>query len=504
MHTRIASVAVMIAVAVVSRCVVAVEDADLAKTLAATTRMTDEVTQHGITWKFDKPMPVGQFVNGDYYVVGAATVVEITPKPVQGAAARTGKEKERADGKYARNGSALNLKPGDRAGFDSRLSGTRYDPALFQAPPIKLQPGDSLTSTISVNEVGDMPRMMRPENTCVTPVRTAAVLTCLAEAAPADAFRPSLHGPMKGELYLARNLRRDLLPKLAIPPGLKKGQGGVGVLGKVTPSSWDQTDPKIWQRVFERPWIDICFDGYVSPIENMPQYGREVARAAGLGGLNLCLDIDAKEKEKLLVNMVQTGIDLWGSLQAGYPGWPAHGGHGHGRKLLIVLAGYMLNDADMMSPYKLFPNAKFSEDMQTMYGQCWTGARVMYAGHVGKDGMKGKIGWGLYEDKPPSAWEDPIGENYRRCCTGHCWVAEAMVIRLLKMEKVWDHQAFLDYCDRWMNEDDTEFIKKVKEAKGWDYTAEHGLQRQTWDPLATAMYKTYRGGLGPMAWQGEK
>lgn len=470
----------------------------------AVTKMTDTVTQWGITWKFDQPAAVGQFVNGDYYVVGPVTVVEITPKPVQGAEARSGKEKERSDGKYTRNGSAVNLPAGQSAGFDSRLPGTtRYDPAMFKGPPIALKAGDSLTSTISVDEVGVTPRMMRPENMCQTPVRTAAVLTCLAEAAPADAFRPSLHGTMAGKLFLARNLRRELLPKLAIPAAAKKGKGGLEVLGKVNPSLWDQTDVRIWQRVFQRPWIDICFDGYVSPIENMPQYGREVARAAGLGGLVLCSDIDVKEKDKLLVNMTQTGIDLWGSLKAGWPGWQAHGGHGHGRKLLIVLAGYMLNDAEMMNPYKTFPNAKFSEDMQTMYGKCWTGARVMYAGHVGKDGLAGKVGWGLYEDKPPSEWLDPIGENYRRCCLGHCWVAEAMTIRLLKMEKVWDHPAFLDYVDRWMNEDDAEFVKKIKEAKGWDYTADFGLQRQTWDPLATEMYKAYRPTLGPMNWKGE-
>ena len=45
----------------------------------ATPRLEDlelkaSVSQWGITWTFDKPARVGQFVNGDFYVVGPVTV----------------------------------------------------------------------------------------------------------------------------------------------------------------------------------------------------------------------------------------------------------------------------------------------------------------------------------------------------------------------------------------------------------------------------------------------
>ena len=81
---------------------------------------------------------------------------------------------------------------------------------------------------------------------------------------------------------------------------------------------------------------------------------------------------------------------------------------------------------------------------------------------------------------------------------------DAMAIRLMKMEKVWNHQAFLDYVDRWMNEDDTEHVRLIKEAKGWDYSASFGRQGSSWDLFVTEMYKAYRPGLGPMNWQGNK
>jgi hypothetical protein len=46
--------------------------------------LTNTISQYGITWKFDREAHVGQFVNGDYYVVGPVTVVEIIPKPENG------------------------------------------------------------------------------------------------------------------------------------------------------------------------------------------------------------------------------------------------------------------------------------------------------------------------------------------------------------------------------------------------------------------------------------
>lgn len=43
--------------------------------------LASELSQYGITWKFDKAYPSGRFVNGDHWVVGPITVVSITPAP---------------------------------------------------------------------------------------------------------------------------------------------------------------------------------------------------------------------------------------------------------------------------------------------------------------------------------------------------------------------------------------------------------------------------------------
>ena len=50
--------------------------------------LTDSVSQHGVTWRFQEKVRVGRFVGGDYYVVGPVTVISISPPPQNGATAR--------------------------------------------------------------------------------------------------------------------------------------------------------------------------------------------------------------------------------------------------------------------------------------------------------------------------------------------------------------------------------------------------------------------------------
>jgi hypothetical protein len=43
--------------------------------------LKESVSEYGITWTFEQPARIGQFINGDYYVVGPATIVKINPAP---------------------------------------------------------------------------------------------------------------------------------------------------------------------------------------------------------------------------------------------------------------------------------------------------------------------------------------------------------------------------------------------------------------------------------------
>jgi hypothetical protein len=342
-----------------------------------------------------------------------------------------------------------------------------------------MKPGDSLISTISVEKMGELPAPLRPKDKAVSPVRSASVLTCLPKAVPPDAFRPSFCD-REQKIYFAHNLQRQKLLNLApVGGGMEQGP-------------WEIA-PEDWADRFQRPWLDVCFFGFDAPIEYMPHYGREVGRSVGVASLVLLLDYPRERKERLLVNFVQYGIDLWGVVRAGHRGWPAHGGHGSGRKWPILFAGILLGDEDMQSPKKKYPKVVFGEDMHTMYGKGWTGAKALYAGHVGKDGRFGEVGWGAYEHLHPSEWVNNLGENYRRCCTSTAWVGQALAARLMKAEKVWGHDAFFDYVDRWMTENDTQAVETIKKTRGWDYSAKWAGQGQAWDPFVNNMWRKYRG-----------
>jgi len=450
--------------------------------------LVQSVSQYGITWRFDKPARAGQFVNGDWYVVGPATVSAIDPKPLYGKEIPRreldGMDRERPEGQRVRNGFMLNPPAQMKVAYDSGVRNW-FDPALIQKLPVAMKPGDSLVATISMPKGLVLHAQLRNKIERgvddSSPIRTAAVLSCVDRPQPPDAFRPAFFD--RGQrIYLARDLKRDLLPVAART----------------------KSTPKIEQyvRFTQRPWVGTCFFGFEEPVENMPQYGLEYGRVAGIAALLLCTDLKPAQKEPLLVNYVQIGIDLGGMVRAGHPGWTGWGGHGSGRKLPIVFAGLLLGDEQLANVKRSFPKASFGEDEQTAYGDCWTGAKVVFAGHSGIDAATG-VGrdrgnaWGPYEHRPPSQWQSgqKTSESYRRCCTSVGWVAQALALRLVHAEKPWAHDAFFDYADRWMYENDAQFVKTIKQATGQDYDKEWARQGQAWDAFTNEMWAAHRAML---------
>ncbi|MHB8521276.1 MAG: hypothetical protein ACYDH9_11040 [Limisphaerales bacterium] len=445
------------------------------------------VSQYGITWTFERPARVGRFINGDWYVAGPVTVAAIDPRPLYGAEIPKREldplDKERAEDQRVRNGFMVNPPARMKVAYDSGVRNW-FDPSLIQKLPVTLKPGDSLVSTISMPKGLVLHAQLRNKIERgvddSSPIRTAAVLTCVAEPQPPDAFRPAFCDRAQ-KIYLARNLKRELLPTAAATRSL----------------------PHIEQyaRFTQRPWVGTCFFGFEEPVENMPQYGLEYGRVAGISALLLCTDLKPEQKEPLLVNYVQVGIDLGGMIRAGHSGWTGWGGHGSGRKLPIVFAGLLLGDQQLAGINTSFPKVSFGEDEQTAYGDCWTGAKVVFAGHSGIDAATGAgrnqgrgNPWGPYEHTPPSQWQDGqnTSESYRRCCTSVGWVAQALALRLMHAEKAWDHDAFFDYVDRWMYEDDAAFVKTIKESTGRDHDHEWSRQGQAWDAFVNEMWAKHR------------
>jgi hypothetical protein len=453
------------------------------------------VSQYGITWTFDRPARVGQFVNGDFYVVGPVTVAVIDPAPRYGNDVADGEldkyERGVATGDRARNGSMLNVPAKREVAWDSGIRNF-YSAQWAAKVPIDMQPGDCLASSISLRN-GEEPapfpyhsagaRAHGDDDNC--PTKVAALLTCVAGPLPPDALRPGYcgHDPT---IHLTRNLCRERLPHLARVAG--------------------EPDPLKFADVLQKPWLDTGFFSFDQPMENMPHYGQWVGQAVSDAALLLASDFQPEEKERLLINLIEIGIDHYSAIRQGHPGWWAWGGFGSGRKFPIVFAGTLLGDDAMANVSRSFPKASFGEDEMTSYGKCWTGARVVFCGHSGIDtatgigrnfGERGRP-WGPYEHLPPSQWnaEQHRSEAYRRANTSCCWVGEALVAHLMKLEKAWGHDAFFDYVDRWMNESDEasclEIVKYFPDANLTDPAKDWCHQGYTGDEWVKPMWTNYR------------
>lgn len=434
-----------------------------------TQQMATQITQHGITWTFDKPYPAGQFVTGDFWVVGPLKILGVTPAPGPAAQSTLGEVKSRygavamRDDTRLRNGSMIVTKPGAGQGYDSRLN--NYDPKLSVAYPLVLEPNQSLISTVS-NETFPAPvlleaMMWRTEKSGNFALQSAAVLTCLDKAPPPDAFRPPYAGSEK-PIYRTANLRWDILPRI-------KPVGPVPSLQQ-------------FERYLQRPWLDhisTWLFQVTGPYENQANYGREFSRVGSIASLMLMLDIPRERKQKLMTGFVQWGIDLHGLAKAGRS-WPADGGHWNGRKWPILFAGLMLGDKEMQN---IAATTLFSEDQQTYFGKGWAGQTALY------QMILHTFPRPPYEEKAPDAWDDSDkrSEAYRMTVSGG-WPGTALAVQLMKAKPLWNHDAFFAYADRWMSQDDPYAARRGQSPRPT-------LEGKSLDPFVDAMWAAYRPNL---------
>lgn len=482
--------------------------------VTAEPQMADRVSQYGITWIFDQPYPVGQFVTGDPWVVGPVNIVQVTPGPqastntnsvdqssIYGAAAL------QTDSRM-RNGSMIvegpvypsQSSPGfGRQGYDSRV--INYDEDLGVSFPCVLSTNRSLISTISGEEYVDgklsTPYILGELGffLCSTPepvvLETAAILTCLDSVPPSDAFRPPYAGVEK-PIYRTSDIQWDLLP--ALPP---------------LPSSPDWA---VMERFFERPWLDHINSWviqYTGPGENGPFYGREFARLSSLASLMLLQDLPVEQKNLLMIRYLQLGIDLHGMAQSGRQ-WAADGGHFQGRKWPIFFASLML-DAEALRTFPSIdlnhpvsgsvhvlgsdavpvPTTLFQEDMDYYYGE-------------GGDGQTALWQIVFHTSPQPPHQETPFAEltdeqkfndNYRINNIASA-VGTALAAQLMGAREIWNHDAFFDCIDQWMS-------GNPLGAPSWlPQGATH-----TYDPFVERMWDDYRddvpqqpGGKDQLKW----
>lgn len=392
------------------------------------TTMKSSITQFGITFQFAQPVPAGQFVNGDWFVVGPATLVGMTPPTTL------------LNGR-ALHGAMINPSAATRQqGYDGAMYGPgnegEYIPALNVAlnlsasNPRLLQPNQSLVKTISNTDPNYLPQL-----------QTCAVLTVLAETPPNGSFRPPYAGNDHQVRYDEQLLDLSRLAALAPASGIP--------------------DVNLLLPKLERPWLDHApgwTSRYMHPVLNMPDYGRDFTSLYNEAALLCNSNLPMTERRALAIKLVQIGIDCWGNISNGCR-WEGTGGHGSGRKLPILFAGALLRDADMLSVGQQFlsqrflngtSTAFFGEDCQTFY-VAQTGSTINwgYGGYVTSDIGTPEYGF-AHVNWPSNDHKVWLQDSYRRCCTANAWVGGIVVVRAMGLVSAWNHPALFDYMDRYM------------------------------------------------------
>ena len=380
---------------------------------------TSVVTDGSISWEFSSSVQTGKFANGQYWVVGPMTIVEVTPS---------------YNGRN--NGFEVNPVNTISQGFDDRIR--NFDSSLVPSLPFIAQPGQSLIKVVSVNA-----SISCPYQSCI---QSASVLTVLSSPPPnngANVFRPPYFGNDK-TLYLTDDINFSLLPNYAPTESALTFEQVASQYRNV------QLDHKI-------SWTGRS----MHPIDSMPDYGSSIAKKNTEAALTLMLQGTNIEKNQAVINHVNNGIDIYHMMKGGVI-WRADGGHGGGRKLPAIMAAVLLENTTMKDDLTNVNPSTFGETSGVYYSAI-------------ADNGNGKVLWGQQTMSERKYWEmlvldntsrtikDPYGQidggqlnslghhSYQYCCTSLGWDNIVTALELMpSLRTVFNFPILKTYTDRWM------------------------------------------------------
>ncbi|RLB49298.1 MAG: hypothetical protein DRJ42_21325 [Deltaproteobacteria bacterium] len=416
-----------------------------------------------ITFRFDREVPCGDFVDGSPWVVDDGAGVAITA--MEPAVTRD-------CGADVCNGWMLNV-----SGRGQALDGRRdYDMAAAppirdatEAAPFTATAGDSILKAVSFQDeaVGTdcsgETAFGRSTRHCLY---FAGVLTVLGEAPPdggANTFRPPYVGTDRPIIPVS-DANMSLLPSL---PAASVDSSCPDVAAAETALCQVPLS-------FMGTYANQFFKGYLNTNQSASGYHGHVSRSYGDYLLRALFD---DRTDRMAHCLIQRGIDLYHMLLPPVEtSWGPNGGHGQGRTMWPVLAAAVLGRADWATNVESMSPGRFAERSQIYWspiadptGDFNGPGEVLYGAHPAAGGTSmcttGEYFGRCYPDWPgscnrvcgdPFGYIDggPPGDSYQQIFTPAAR-AYSLAGRLIPaLGAAWPrddgHALMLEYTDRWV------------------------------------------------------
>ncbi len=293
--------------------------------------MASEVSERGVTFTFDAPYRVGQYVDGSWWVLrpvgGSVTITSITPAGTQlGGDDINGAMRD--PGNFARYFVDKDTPYGQS--FDERSSAYdathNIDPGRTGAPIVLDAEATIVKAVATLTDPGDQY------------LESLVPLTVVDVVPPTDAFRPPQSVADKsGHLFRDSEMLRHILPRLAV-----QAMPDRAALEAAFPAS-------TW---FVHNTQKLVYQG-VSPRDVSGNYKRTMVAGWHQRILYTFLDVPQSDKEFLMRQMVQLGLDIYGRTKEGglttaaASLWGESAGHAMGIKPILAYVAALFDHPEM-------------------------------------------------------------------------------------------------------------------------------------------------------------
>ena len=341
---------------------------------------TEEVSisHNGVTFVFDRHVPVGRFVTGEPFALSTSPfeIISITP-----AAADVSGDGHVGNGAmrdpYITNAQGFDSYIGNSVSGAMRFGNTAYeaglnvDPAVNGAIPIGAGDESSIVKSVRLATTTS------PENWQT--VDRYVALHVLADAPPSDAYPPSVSAPVK-RLWSRSDINWEALRGIAFPPSVGSTVGEA--LAKIP------DDLGLFGAGGER-LRRFRLDKALGTTNT--NYSANIS--PGYAHLMMLLHrqgLTAAERQAIADRIIRFGIQIMGIIERGGRGLSAGAGQGGGIHPWLYYTAFLLNDATLLAAAKSLETQMVSARWITATdvgrrapGKSGAAAQTFFEEHVG-------------------------------------------------------------------------------------------------------------------------